>query len=63
GQYSNANAMEDDDVDAATHMELDDDVDSEEEEVPRGEKVPNEFAQRFYGFKDNDEPLYAGCQN
>ena len=65
-----SNAMEDDDVDVATDMELDNiylinsnlGSSSEEEEVPE-EEVPNEFAQRFYGFKDNDEPLYVGCQN
>ncbi|GKD70518.1 transposon, En/Spm-like, transposase-associated domain protein, partial [Tanacetum coccineum] len=68
GQCSNA--MEDYEVDAATHMELNNiyptdynlGSSSEEEEVQE-EEVPNEFAQRFYGFKDNDVPLYAGCQN
>ncbi|GJW73932.1 transposon, En/Spm-like, transposase-associated domain protein, partial [Tanacetum coccineum] len=66
GQCSNA--MEDDEVDAATHMELNNPTDynlgsSFEEEEVQEEEVPNEFAQRFYGFKDNDVPLYAGCRN
>nr|GEV09395.1 hypothetical protein [Tanacetum cinerariifolium] len=66
GQCSNA--MDDDKVDAATHMELNNPTDynlglsSEEEEVQE-EEVPNKFTQRFYGFKDNDVSLYAGCQN
>nr|GEY86121.1 hypothetical protein [Tanacetum cinerariifolium] len=66
GQCSNA--MEDDEVDAATHMKLNNPTDynlglsSEEEEVQEKE-IPNMFAQRFYGFKDNNVSLYAGCQN
>nr|GEW41223.1 hypothetical protein [Tanacetum cinerariifolium] len=66
GQCSNS--MKDDEVDAATHMELNNPTDynlglsSKEEEVQE-EEIPNKFAQRFYGFKDNDVSLYAGCQN
>nr|GEY70109.1 hypothetical protein [Tanacetum cinerariifolium] len=57
--------MEDDKVDAAMHMELnniyptDYNLGSSDEE----EEVPNEFTKRFYGFKDNDVPLYAGLRD
>nr|GEU30550.1 hypothetical protein [Tanacetum cinerariifolium] len=68
GQCSNT--MEDDEVDATTHIELNNiyPIDynlgssSEEEEV-QDEEVPNEFAQRFYRFNDNDIPFMLPKDN